>query len=121
MENIDSKKIILSIVSLIYGLLVLVFAGMTYFSISMTGFPDGSLTDYERATILPLTIFNWINFASSFAFFYLSHYFKSPNKSSSGWRLIIAIFLHIFLSVMTFYGIEFYYKDYLGLNYGQGG
>ena len=120
MENIDSKKIILSITSLVYGLLVLVFAGMTYFSISITGIPEGG-TEYDRATILPLTIFNWINFASSFVFFYLYYYSRLPNGSSSSKRLIIAIFLHIIFCAITLYGIEFYYKDYLGLNYGLGG
>lgn len=112
------KITLIRIFALGYGIIIFIIAYGIYKHITMAGFPDGHLTPYDQAIHTPLTVCNWINIIFSFYFFYLAF---APSTNKLGIKFMIMLFLHILFFIFTTYGIEYYYKDYLGLEHGQGG
>ena len=100
------------------ALIVFLFTYVLYYEIAMAGFPDGHLTDYDRAVKLPFTICNWINVVFGLYLLYLGFIAKAERP---GRKVLITVLLFILFNVITLYGMAYYYKDYLGLDHGQGG
>lgn len=98
-------------ISAAYALFILLFVFLVFYEMSMAGFPDGHITEYDRAMQVPLTIFNWISIAFSIFFIYIS--IRSVAKVKQ--KFVIAFLLHLILCVLL-YCIRYYYKS-LGFGY----
>ena len=82
------------------------------------GFPFGDLTDYDRVVALPLTVLAYLSMLSSLYFFYLAAKAKHPGTKD---RLIAGIGLYIIIFFGLQFGLEYYFKHFTDINYGQGG
>ena len=102
------------VISGLYAILTLLFAAVLYYE--MTGFPDGHLTEYDRAMHIPLTIFNWTNIVFCGYFSYIS--IGSTEKIKQ--KFTKAFIFHLLLCTLL-YCLHYYYKNYLHLESGQGG
>jgi hypothetical protein len=110
-RNLNWREIA-GIVSIIGFLLTL----FIYSELDSIGFPDGSRTTYNKATIDIYIICNWINLV--FALYFLSLIFF-PSVKIKALLLLGVIFFALFL--LSQYGVHFYYREYLRQENGEGG
>ncbi len=105
--------------SIILGLLITATAVLGFWGLSMTGFPDGHVTEYEKATELLRTILLWINLALGLYFFRLA----IPNLPTRTRVVRMAYVLSMLLFLLAFVemAMPWYFVDHLGLNDGRGG
>jgi hypothetical protein len=85
----------------------------------MAGFPDGHVTDYDKAVAGPASIAMWVQIALGLYFLCVAFSaFKTRPKT-----LPFLIALAAFVLVMTFtqIAIPWYFGTYLGLDNGIGG
>jgi hypothetical protein len=91
----------------------------TYMDVSMFGFPDGYVTDYQQAAETPLTIITWVLAAFGLVFLALAF---SPIRSrvrTIAWlAMLIALTL---LAAAAFVGVPWYFGTRLELDNGTGG
>ena len=91
----------------------------TYMDVSMFGFPDGSVTDYQQAADTPLTIFSWV--AAGFGLLFLALAI-SPIGSRTrlvGW--LAALIALALVATAAQVGVPWYFGTHLGLDNGTGG
>lgn len=95
------------------------FSLWTYMDVSMFGFPDGYVTDYQRAADTPLTVITWA--AAGFGLLFLALAF-SPLASRTrliGWLAAVTAFVLIAAAAQV--GVPWYFGTHLGLDNGIGG
>ena len=109
---------LIRIVSFVVAFVISLFIFFVYQKLSYLGFRDGHLTDFERATKLPFTIWNWFNFVFCLLLFY---FLLNPSKMETLKKFLYLILFIIFFSVCVFWGIFYYFRIYLHLENGEGG
>lgn len=107
---------IVSIVSVILALAIIALTLIGFMDISLTGFPDGHITEYEKATRLPRTVLLWMNLALGLYFFRLA--FLGLTIRAKVMRLIITVAMLILLLAFTEIAIPWYFVNNLGLDNG---
>lgn len=100
----------------LYGVVILLIIVVAYLTIQYAGFPDGHVTDYEKAIKIPLILCNLINAITGIFLFR-----QSFSKNVKLMTICIAIVIHVIFLLAYTYGLDWYFKVYLGLDYGQGG
>jgi hypothetical protein len=91
----------------------------TYMDVSMFGFPDGYVTDYQKAAETPLTIITWVSAGLGLLFLVLAF---SPNGSrvrTIGW--LAALIALVLVTTAAKVGVPWYFGIHLGLDNGIGG
>lgn len=99
----------------ILAVIAILCAAHVYLETSMKGFPDGHLTELERAVRPWLYALSFILCATGFFLVYLAQFAKWENRNKIFYRTIlflIAIFLMVF-------GLDLYFMT--SLENGQGG
>jgi hypothetical protein len=107
MKRIARVAILLYLIPLMYVSIRL------YDELSLVGFPDGYISDFDRATELPFSILSWINIAFALYFLYLGIFSDSKGL---GKKTVVTIIIHILFFVFAYKAIVYYYKIYLGLS-----
>jgi hypothetical protein len=110
----------ISVLTTLYGLIAFATVVLGYYQLTFSGFPDGYRSEYVRASDYYFEIFNHLN--CLFALYFLVRGL-TPRflPSFLNIKLSIAIGLHVVLLILEVYGIEYYFKDFLGLDDGIGG
>jgi hypothetical protein len=119
MKTAKQKYSFERIISGLMCVVIIFICYITYFELKMAGFPDGHLTDYSRASRLPLTICNWLNMG--FLIFFIYFYFKVQHFSRPRRKLIFLIVLYCLFLLFTALAIPYYLQVIRGLENGQGG
>ena len=90
-----------------------------YMDVAMFGFPDGYVTDYQRAADTPLTIIEWASVAFGLVFLALAiSPIRARTRTIASLAALIAVAL---LATAAWVGVPWYYGTHLGLDNGIGG
>jgi hypothetical protein len=92
---------------------------MTYTDVSMFGFPDGYVTDYQKAAETPLRIATWGEAAFGLLFLTLAFLPISTRARTIGW--LGALIGVILVTAAAQIGVPWYFGTRLGLDNGIGG
>lgn len=91
----------------------------TYMDLAMFGFPDGYVTDYQKAADTPLTIVIWLTAGFGLLFLALAFAPIGSRTRLIGWlATLIAL---VVVATATQVGIPWYFGIHLGLDNGVGG
>jgi cell division protein FtsW (lipid II flippase) len=108
----------LSVVSVILGLLAVSIAGLGFWSLSNAGFPDGHVTEYEKATHLLRTILLWMNLALGLYLFRLA--IPYPPTRTRAARIVYVISALLLVLACVEIVMPWYFVSHLGLDNGGG-
>src|ERR1700761_6321326 len=101
------------------ALAALGLAFMTLMEVSMYGFPDGHVTDYERAVDAPLTILAWVE--AGFGLLFAALAFSPIGTRARAIGLLIALIAFALVAMVAQVGVPWYFGTHLGLDNGIGG
>jgi hypothetical protein len=85
----------------------------------LTGFPDGHLTDYEKAVDVPKHILMWVEVGLAAIFLVLAFFRFGARARAVG--LLGALTVLVFVVVVQLVGVPWYFGSHLGLDNGIGG
>ena len=85
----------------------------------LTGFPDGHLTDYDKAVDLPRHILMWAELGFVAVFLALGFFRLSARARVIG--LLAALTVFVLVVVVQLVGVPWYFGSHLGLDNGIGG
>jgi len=85
----------------------------------LTGFPDGHLTDYDKAVDVPKRILMWVEFGFAPLFLVLAFSPIGTRKRAVG--LLAALIVLVLVVVVQLVGVPWYFGTHLGLDNGIGG
>ena len=85
----------------------------------LTGFPDGHLTDYDKAVDAPKQIFKWVEFGFVPLFLVLAFSPIGTRKRAVG--LLAALTVLVLVAILQLVCVPWYFGSYLGLDNGIGG
>jgi hypothetical protein len=106
------------ILATLAGILTIIVGFGVLFEVSMAGFPDGAVTEYDRVVQTPLTILGVLSICTGPYFFYLAIFTKGKHLLAT---LVISIILYCVLVPGTLFGMDYYIKNFTNIDYGQGG
>jgi hypothetical protein len=113
-----SKTYAVRVLAILVGCLTVFIGVFWLMDISLAGFPDGAVTDYEKVVEGPFTILSLASVVVSLYFFYLA---IIAARRRTFVNLFVAFILYLAVVPSTYYGIEYYLKNFTDINYGQGG
>ena len=87
--------------------------------LSLTGFPDSHLTDYDKAVDAPKRILMWVEFG--FAPLFLVLAFSPIGTRARSVGLFAALTALVHVVVVQLVGLPWYFITHLGLDNGIGG
>ncbi len=85
----------------------------------LTGFPDGHLTDYDKAADVPKRILMWVELG--FAPLFLVLAFSPLGIRTRALGLLVALTVLGLVVVVQLFGVPWYFGSHLGLDNGIGG
>jgi hypothetical protein len=85
----------------------------------LTGFPDGHLTDYDKAAEAPKRILTWVELGFVPLFLVLA--FSPIGTRARGIGLLAALIALVLIAVVQLVGVPWYFGTNLGLDNGIGG
>ena len=85
----------------------------------LAGFPDGHLTDYDKAVDAPKRILMWVEFR--FVPVFLVFAFSRIGTRARGVGLLAALIVLALVVVLQLVGVPWYFGSHLGLDNGIGG
>jgi hypothetical protein len=85
----------------------------------LTGFPDGHLTDYDKAVDAPKRILMWVEFGFVPLFLILA--FSPIGTRARAVGLLAALTALVLVVVVQLVGVPWYFGSHLGLDDGIGG
>ncbi len=91
----------------------------TLMGVSLTGFPDGHVTDYGKAVEAPLTILGWTE--AGFGLLFLALAFLPIGTRARAVGLLGALIVFVLVAVVAQAGVPWYFGTHLGLDNGIGG
>ena len=91
----------------------------TYMDVSMFGFPDGYVTDYQKAADTPLTIITWVAAGLGLLFLVLGFSPIGSRARTIGW--LAALIALVLAATAVKVGVPWYFGVHLGLDNGIGG
>ena len=110
----------LAIVACVVGAIAaLGLAFTTLMEVSMYGFPDGHVTDYEKAVDTPLAILAWVE--AGFGFIFLALAFTPIGTRARAVGLLVGLIAFVVVAMVTQVGVPWYFATHLGLDSGVGG
>jgi hypothetical protein len=97
----------------------LLLSYLAFGDLYLTGFPDGNLTDYDKAVDTPKRILMWVELGFVPVFLVLAFFRIGPRKRAIG--LFAALTALVFVVLVQRAGIPWYFGTHLGLDNGVGG
>jgi len=91
----------------------------TSMDVSMFGFPDGYVTDYQKAAETPLTIVTWVTAGLGLLFLALAFSPIGSRTRLIGW--LAALIALVLVATAAQVGIPWYFGVHLALDNGVGG
>ncbi|MFI5510889.1 hypothetical protein ACIA48_25780 [Mycobacterium sp. NPDC051804] len=91
----------------------------TYMDVSMFGFPDGYVTEYQKSAETPLTVLTWVAAGIGLLFSVLAFAPMRARTRFHGW--LGAFIVLVLVTTLAQAGIPWYYGIHLGLDNGVGG
>jgi hypothetical protein len=85
----------------------------------LTGFPDGHLTDYDKAVNAPKRVLMWVEFAFAPVFLLLA--FSRIGERARAIGFVAALTALVVVGVVQLVGLPWYFITHLGLDNGIGG
>ena len=104
--------------AVLFSLTPLAFALDLALSLTFAGFPDGHITEYDTAVELPRQVLIGVSLAAAL---YLIYRAFRVNGRGGVFHLGAILLSYVLLFVSAKHAIDFYLKDYLQLDFGQGG
>jgi hypothetical protein len=108
--------IVACVVGAVAALWLTLLAG---WDLSLTGFPDGHLTDYDKAVDTPKRILMWVEFGFAPLFVVLALSPICTRARAVG--LLAALTALVLVVVVQMVGLPWYFITHLGLDNGIGG
>ena len=112
-------RALLMVACAVCGIVALGLAFTTFIDVSMAGFPDGHLTDYDKAVDPPLSILAWVE--ASFGVVFLAFTCTPIGSRVRGVGLLVALAVFILAATTAHVGLPWYFGTHLGLDNGIGG
>lgn len=106
-----------SVCAILLASIPILFALVLDMRMRLAGFPDGHVTDYERAMEMPDRALLWASLAVA-VFLFFSTMRADKGKSIGRNSVILGIYISLFFAMRQVFVI--YFVDYLQLDYGQG-
>jgi hypothetical protein len=103
----------------ICGVVAMGLAVLTSMTVSMYGFPDSHVTDYEEAASGPLTILGWVQAGLGLLFLALAFSPIGARARTASW--LVALVALAVVTVVAQIGVPWYFGTHLGLDNGIGG
>jgi hypothetical protein len=91
----------------------------TNMEVSMFGFPDGHITDYEKAADTPLRILTWVQAGFAPLFLALAVSRIGTRARAIAWLAALTALVLVVIAVQI--GVPWYFGTHLGLDNGIGG
>jgi hypothetical protein len=101
------------------GIAALGLAFMTFMSLSLSGFPDSHVTDYEKAADGPLGVLAWAEVG--FGLLFLALAFLPIGTRPRVIGCVVAVVVFVVVAFVAQIGIPWYFGTHLGLDNGIGG
>ncbi|HUB57761.1 MAG TPA: hypothetical protein VMB04_21695 [Mycobacterium sp.] len=92
---------------------------MTFNQVALAGFPDGHVTDYEKAADGPLGVFSYVE--AGFGLLFLALAFSPIKARRRAVGLLVCLIALVLVAVVVQVGIPWYFGTHLGLDNGIGG
>ncbi|GHM99494.1 hypothetical protein WSM22_09840 [Cytophagales bacterium WSM2-2] len=93
-------------------------AYILYQEVVWMGFPDGFISDYDKAMRTPLKIISAFNLVSCFYFFYLG--IRGDDKKLTR-KIFVSLLVHLLFLALSLWSLDYYFRVYLKLDTGSGG
>jgi len=103
------------ILAYILAIILFVVAAMLYLTADSKGFPDGHLTELDRAERPLFYVSSILSLLAGFFLLYLARFNKTANTNRTFYRTLIFLFLVVLIIVST----DWYFIE--TLDYGLGG
>jgi hypothetical protein len=94
-------------------------AFMTWMDVSISGFPDGHVTDYGNAVEAPLTILTWAE--AGFGVLFLALAFVQNGARARYVGALVTMLAFAIVGLVAKLGVPWYFGTHLGLDNGFGG
>lgn len=85
----------------------------------MAGFPDGHLTDYDKAADTPLTVLGYVDAGCGLLFLLLAFAPITVRRRAIG--LVVVLVAFVLAAAVSQFGVPWYLGTHLGLDNGIGG
>jgi hypothetical protein len=92
---------------------------LTSWDLYLTGFPDGHLTDYDKAVEAPKRILMWVEWGFVLVFLVLA--FSPIGTRARAVGLHVALIALALVVIVELVGVPWYFGTHLGLDHGIGG
>ena len=99
------------------GALYLAF--LTFNEVALAGFPDGHVTDYDKAADAPLRVFGYVE--AGFGLLLLTLAFSPIKARRRAVGLLVCLIALVLVAVVAQVGVPWYFGTHLGLDNGIGG
>ncbi len=110
----------LAIVACLVGAVAaLLLTYLAFGGLYLTGFPDGHLTDYDKAAATPKRILAWAEFGCAALFLTFAFAPIGTRRRASG--LFVALLALVLVVGVQLIGVPWYFGSHLGLDNGIGG
>jgi hypothetical protein len=112
-------RVLPRVACVVCAIVALWLAFMTFNQVTLAGFPDGHLTDYDKAADGPLGVFSYVEAGFGLLFLVLAF---SPIRAR--WRavgLLGCLIALVLVAVVVEVGVPWYFGTHLGLDNGIGG
>jgi hypothetical protein len=117
-RSIAAPMSVLAIIAcIVCAIAAVCLAVMTYLGLALVGFPDGHVTDYEKAIEAPLTILAWVE--AGFGVLFLALAFSTIRERAVG--LLVTLIAFVLVAIVARFGVPWYFGTHLGLDNGIGG
>jgi hypothetical protein len=97
----------------------LLLATTTSWDLYLTGFPDGHLTDYDKAVDVPERILMWVEWG--FVLLFVALAFSPIGTRARVVGLLVTVAVLVLVAIVEFVGVPWYFGTHLGLDNGIGG
>jgi hypothetical protein len=111
-------RVLPRVACVVFAIAALWLAFMTFNQVALAGFPDGHLTDYDKAADGPLGVFSYVEAGFGLLFLVLAF---SPIKARRAVGLLAGLIALVLVAVVVQVGIPWYFGTHLGLDNGIGG
>jgi hypothetical protein len=117
--NAAPMRALAVVACVVAAIAALLLSYLAFGDLYLTGFPDGNLTDYDKAVDTPKRILMWVEFGFVPVFLVLA--FSRMGNRARGVGLLAALIVLALVAVLQLIGVPWYFGSHLGLDNGVGG
>jgi hypothetical protein len=118
-EIMASMRVLARVACVVAAIAALYISYLAAGDLYLTGFPDGHLTDYDKAVDTPNRILMWVEVG--FVPLFLTLAFSRIGTRARGVGLLAALIVLTLVAVLQLIGVPWYFGSHLGLDNGIGG